>query len=243
MTTYRIDFNFENADQNKILGELQKKGYKLIGFKGADGPSLIGAGVPAWFAIPFGHVFGKDKIEYTPKYKVYIYFQSNIAAHTDIEMSALSGETELGKSLTFTSTGRFVPGGVDGVPDDSIGIRNQHADDVTVGLAGEITTHSGTVYAPFCAFDLPSGSTVVMKPLEQVLLVAARTDLQSGSVHANLSAPGCMFAFDDMNEDYPLKIEDGDGSTYALVSDGGPMVTRVDSGAAVAKVINASAND
>jgi hypothetical protein len=73
----------------------------------------------------------------------------------------------------------------------------------------------------------------VSPPYRVSLLVAARMQLKSGSVQAHLSASGCMFEFDESNEDYPLKIAP---STYALLSAGGPAVTPVASGSSVALV-------
>lgn len=237
MTTFTIDFNFDDADQNTILGELQAAHYNLIGFKGATGTQQVTTGVPAWFVVPFGNMFGQVQIQYTPKYKVYIYNQSQIAAQTEIVMQTLSNPTELGKSLTFTPTGQFSSGGIKNVDGGSIGIVNDRAKGtpaVTVGLAGLVTTPAGSTYLPFCAFNLPPQNSIVMTPLEQVLLVAAQVELKSGSVQANLSAPGCMFAFDSKNRDFPLMIED---STFALLSaPGGPAVTPIESGSAIDQV-------
>jgi hypothetical protein len=186
--------------------------------------------------VPFGNMFGQTQIQYRPQYKVYIYNQSQIAAQTEIVMQTLSKPTDLGNSLTFTPTGQFSSGNISNVAGDSIGVSNDRAAGtpaVTIGLAGLVSTPSGEAYLPFCAFNLPPQNSIVMKPLEQVLLVAARLSLKSGSVQANLSAPGCMFEFDSGHQDYPLQIKDG---TFALVSAGKSPVTPVSSGSTVSLV-------
>jgi hypothetical protein len=238
-TTYTIDFDFTTQDQLAVLQYLQANNYTLIGFKGAVGPQQVASGVPAWFAVPFGNVFAKTQILYQPMYKVFVYNSAQIAAQTTIVMQSLSGQIGLGNSLTFNQTGQFTSGGVDGVPRDSIGVkdmRSANSPNVTVGLAGLVTTPTGQQYLPFCAFTLPPQSSIIMKPLEQVLLVAAQLNLQSGNVQANLSAPGCMFQFSAQNPDYPLIVQP---NTYALTSaPNGPLVTPVQSGSTVS-LINA----
>ncbi|MCB8836509.1 hypothetical protein [Aurantimonas sp. VKM B-3413] len=237
MTTFTIDFDFNSADQNKVLSALQQGNYNLIGFKGAMGPSQIAAGVPAWFVVPFGNMFGQTQIQYEPQYKVYIFNSAQIAAQTTITMQSLSNPMGLSSAVTFTSTGQFATGGVDGVPADSIGVLNDRPAStpaVTVGLAGLVTTPTGQQYLPFCAFTLPPQNSIIMKPLEQVLLVAAQLNLTSGNVQANLSAPGCKFAFDATNQDYPLIIKPG---TFEITGAPGKAPTiPVGSGSSVALI-------
>jgi hypothetical protein len=187
----------------------------------------VPTGVPAWFSIPFGNIFGKVEIDYTPMYKVFVYNSAQIAAQTTILMQSLSGAIPLGQSVTFNQTGQFGSGGVVDVRPDSVGVadnRSSTSPSVTVGLAGLVNTPSGSQYLPFCAFTMPPQSSIVMRPLEQVLLVAAQLNLQSGNVQANLSAPGCMFAFSASNQDYPLIVRP---NTFALTSaPGAPRCSR-----------------
>jgi hypothetical protein len=133
--------------------------------------------------------------------------------------------------------GDFKAGGISNVPEDGIAVLSQRPSGtppVTVGLAGLVTTPAGDQYLPFCAFTLPPQGSIIMQPIEQVLLMAAQLDLHSGNVQGVLSAPGVMFEFGSGTRDYPLTIE---ATTYALASaEGGSPVTPVSSGDTVAKV-------
>jgi hypothetical protein len=239
MATFTIDFNFTTAAQQTVLTYLQTNNYNLVGFKGAIGPNQIASGVPTWFVVPFTHMFGQVTIDYTPTYKVFVFNQGQIAAQTIIQMQALSVETPLGNALTFNQNGSFTSGGVATVPSDSIGVFNASPGGnppVTVGLAGLVQTPDGNQFLPFCAFTFNPQAAIIMRPLEQVLLMAAQISLQSGNVQANLAAPGALFAFSAAAPDYPLMIAP---STYAVTNQPGTTpVTAVSSGASVA-LINA----
>lgn len=69
-TVYEMGFDFTSAEQRKILEYLQKNNYQLIAYKGASGPNQVSAGLPTWFSVPFGNMFGKVTIDYTPLYKL-----------------------------------------------------------------------------------------------------------------------------------------------------------------------------
>ncbi len=66
MTTFTIEFDFNSADQKAVLKELQTQGYNLLAYKGAVGPNQLTTGVPTWFAVPFGTMFGLVDIDYQP---------------------------------------------------------------------------------------------------------------------------------------------------------------------------------
>ncbi|MFP2924695.1 hypothetical protein ACLESO_05650 [Pyxidicoccus sp. 3LG] len=236
-----MNFDFTSADQRQVLGELQAQGYTLLGYKGALGPNQISVGVPTWFAVPFGHIFGSATIDYTPTYKVYVSNKANIAAGTTIDMDAMSFETGLGNALTFNQDGSFSSGGVLNVPASSIGLFNNRpagTPQVTVGLAGLVNTPNGEEFLPFCAFTLNPQSSLIMTPLENILLVAAQLNLQSGNVQANLAAPGCTFTFGTSVLDYDLKVLD---STFQITNvPGTTSVTPVASGNLVSIVNSTS---
>lgn len=237
MAQFTIGFDFTSSTQKQLLQYLQQNNYSLIGFKGAQGPRQVAVGVPAWFSVPFGNIFGTTTITYEPKYKVYVFNQAQIAAQTTIQMQSLSNPVPLGSALTFEPTGNFTTGGVNDVPSGTIGLYNNRppsTPNVTVGLAGLVNTAVGYQYLPFCAFTLPPQNAIMMTPLEQVLLVAAQLDLTSGNVQANLTAPGAAFAFSTQTPSYPLMIEAG---TYGITPvPGGPPVVQVNSGATVALI-------
>ncbi|WP_460138671.1 hypothetical protein [Pseudomonas sp. H2_D07] len=239
MTTFTIEFDFNSADQKAVLKELQTQGYNLLAYKGAVGPNQLTTGVPTWFAVPFGTMFGLVDIDYQPMYKLYVTTQGNIAADTTIQMQSISTALPLGSAQTFNQDGTFVSGGVASVPADSLGLFNNRPSGtppLTVGLAGLVTTPSGTQYLPFCAFTLNPQGSIVMKPLENILLVAAQQNLQSGNVQAVVSAPGCTFSFSASTIEYDLQVL---ASTYTITNlVGTPSVSPVSSGSTIGTIIN-----
>jgi len=196
--------------------------------------------VPTWFAVPFTNLFGTVDINYTPTYKVYVSEQTTIDQNTVINMAASSSPTQLGNALTFSQDGSFVAGGVNGVPAASIGLFNSSAEPLTVGLAGLINLPGGgTAYHPFCAFTLNSQNSIIMTPLDTILLVASESDLQSGNVQATVSAPGCTFSFTSSAIEYDLQMVD---NTFAITNQPGTTpVDPVASGTAIATIVNATA--
>ena len=76
----------------------------------------------------------------------------------------------------------------------------------------------------------------MMKPLETILLVAAQQNLQSGNVQANVSAPGCTFAFSASTIQYDLQVL---ASTFAITNlPGTPSVLPVSSGSTIGTIVN-----
>ncbi|MGC5700744.1 hypothetical protein J4P02_11160 [Pseudomonas sp. NFXW11] len=239
MTTFVMDFDFTSADQKAVLSSLQAQGYSLMGYKGAVGPNQLTVGVPTWFSVPFGTMFGLVDIDYTPQYKLYVTTQSNIAANTTIQMQSISGQLPLGSAQTFNSDGSFVAGGVQNVPAGSLGLFNNRpagTPPLTVGLAGLVSTPAGVNYLPFCAFTLNPQGSIIMTPLETILLVAAQQGLQSGNVQATVSAPGCTFEFNSSTIEYDLQILP---STFAITNrPNTPSVLPVSSGSTIGTIIN-----
>ena len=232
-TTYKILFDFTSQDQRTLLQYLQANNYQLLAYKGATGPNQVTAGLPTWFAQPFGSVFGSIEIDYTPQYKVYVYNSTVIGANTTIQMQAISGLVGLGKSLVFNADGSFSPGTVT-APTDGIVLQNNRpagTPNVTVGLAAYINGQ----YLPFCAFTSTPQGSVAMTPHESVCLFAAMTSLQSGSVTAVATAPGVSFSFSAAAPVYTLAIAP---STYAVIGSGSSIVTDVNSGASLAQLLN-----
>ncbi|MEO5933189.1 MAG: hypothetical protein ABIQ08_06530 [Duganella sp.] len=237
MTTFNIDFNFASADQNAILSQLQAQGYTLLGYKGATGPNQVTAGVPTWFSLPFSSLFGAIEIGYTPLYQIYVFNQGNIAANTVISMSAQSAPTALGNALTFNQNGTFGSGGVTNVPPASLGLLNNSPNTVTVGLAGLVKLPNGnSQYQPFCAFTLNPSNSIIMTPLETILLVASRANLVSGNVQAAVSAPGCSFTFDNNTIQYDLQMV---ANSFAITNlPGTAPVLPVSSGSTIGTIVN-----
>jgi hypothetical protein len=232
-TVYQMDFDFTTDEQRKVLEYLQTNDYELIGYKGAKGAGQVAAGLPTWFAMPFGQIFGSVAIDYTPKFKVYVFNRAQIAANTTIEMQSLSSEIGLGNALNFTQSGQFTSAG-SSAP-GTITLNDQRpagSGDVTVGLAGLVNLPTGTQFLPFCAFTMNPLGAITMEPMEQVAIMAARVSLQSGNVQANAAAPGASLIFDASTIDYQLRIED---STYQITNvPGTTPVTPLTSGQSLA---------
>ena len=231
-TVYSMKFDFTSASQKEILQYLQENKYMLLAYKGAKGPSQVSVGLPTWFSVPFGNIFGKVDIDYTPQYKVYVFNQATIAANTTIQMQVLSDEVSLGTSLNFLQDGSFTTAGSS--PAGTITLSNdrpQGTPNVTVGLAGLVNLPSGSQYLPFCAFTLTPKGSIAMSPVEKVAMMAAQVNLQSGNVQANASAPGCSFSFSSKNIAYELTVLP---STYAITNQPGTSpVTPLSSGQAL----------
>lgn len=232
-TVYTIGFDFTSQSQKTILQYLQANGYSLFGYKGATGPNQVSAGLPTWFKVPYSGVFGSVEIDYEPLYKVYVFNQATIGANTTIKMQAMSIEVPLGTALQFNPDGSFSQMGT--APDGMITVLNSRpagTDNVTIGLAAMVDG----AYQPFCAFTCTPQGSVSMAPNEKVCLFAAQTNLQSGSVVGNMTAPGCTFEFNSGSVNYNLQMID---STYGIESaPGGLPVTEVSSGASLAQLLN-----
>lgn len=206
-TPFSMSFDFTSAANQQILAQLQQGNFQLLAYRGATGPNQVSAGLPTWFAVSFGDIFGKVDINYIPKFKIYAFNQATIAANTTIQMQSLSDEVQLGTALNFTATGAFTSAG-SSAP-QTLTLVNQRpagSPNITVGLAGEINLPSGSVFLPFCAFTLAPLNSITMAPTENVALMAAQVGLQSGNVQANASAPGCSFSFDDTTDAYDLQV-------------------------------------
>jgi hypothetical protein len=216
---FSMSFDFTSASEKAILGELQAGKYTLLAYKGATGPSQVSAGLPTWFSVPFGSIFGRVMIDYTPQYQVYVFNQSKIAPNTVISMDVASNPILLGNALNFLADGSFTSAGTS--PEGTITLKDQRpagSPVVTVGLAGQVTLPTGTQYLPFCAFTLTPQGSIEMAPTESVALMAAQLNLVSGTVNANASAPGCSFTFNSANIAYELMVEP---STYAITNQPG----------------------
>jgi hypothetical protein len=165
-------------------------------------------GLPTWFSVPFGELFGLVEIDYTPKYKVYVFQSAEIAPYTTIHMQSLSNEVGLGTALQFNADGAFTQASGQTQPDSIILTNNRPAGtaNLTVGLAAEVNLPSGKQFLPFCAFSITPQATIVMTPQEKIALFAAQVDLQSGSVVGQAVAPGCSFSFGPTQQNYNLTI-------------------------------------
>ena len=206
-TTFSVSFDFASAAEQAVLQQLQAGNYQLLAYKGATGPSQVSAGLPVWFSVPFGNLFDDVVISYTPQYEVYVFNQATIAANTVITMQGHSNPVGLGTALNFNQDGSFTSAGSS--PAGTITLNNLRpagTPDITVGLAGQVTINGQSQFLPFCAFTVTPLGSVEMAPVETVAMMAAQLNLQSGSVQANASAPGCSFTFDSSDSAYQLTV-------------------------------------
>ncbi|TZF99885.1 hypothetical protein FW781_08125 (plasmid) [Chryseobacterium panacisoli] len=230
---FSISFDFTSGEQYKILQYLQANAYSLMGFKGATGPNQIVSGVPAWFAVDYGNVFGLMDIDYEPEYKVYVFNKSVIAANTTIQMQVLSQEISLGTAVSFHPGGSFSIRGT--APEGIITVRNESplgTPDLTIGLAARVDGQ----FLPFCAFTSIAQGQVSMEPNENIVLFAAQTHMRAGTVIGNTIASGCKFMFSDKNTDYDLQMIRG---TYGITNaPGGTLVDMIPSGQLLTQLLN-----
>lgn len=221
---YTINFDFRNREQRRILEYMQQRGYKLLGFKGAEGDCRT-AGLPVWFSVPYIKMRGEVRNEYKPLYKVY-YMNSPVQPDVPIRMDALSEEIRLGARVTLHVDGTF---SVEyGGPENEILFVNDRPVDtgrITAGLAALVNGE----YSPFCAFDVGPHRSLRMKPNEKVSLFAVPTIMRTGSLADEAVSSGCLF--DLMNPDcHCIDLEmDKNGNRFNPVACGVPM-RRINSG-------------
>ncbi|MEJ5106514.1 hypothetical protein [Chryseobacterium sp. MYb328] len=233
LTLFSMNFDFSTGQQKEILNDLQRNNYKLVGYKGATGNNQITVGVPTWFIIPYGTLFGEVEIDYEPKYKVYVFNKSNIDINTRITMQALSDEIPLGTKVEFNQDGSFrtSPGGSEGV----IIVQNNRpagTSPLTVGLAAKVDLQ----YLPFCAFTCAPQQTVSMKPSERVALVASQTNATPGSMANQINNPGCSFMFSAENTIFDLQMIP---ATYGIENiPGKAPVETISPGSSLVKILN-----
>jgi hypothetical protein len=204
---YSINFDFRKKEQKRILEYMQQRGYKLLGFKGAESDGQL-AGVPVWFAVPYIRMAGEVKNVYQSLYKVY-YVDSSVPSDKSIRMTALSEVAELGSKVTLQDDGSFSvePGG----PEDAILFINNRAagsETITAGLASLVNGE----YAPFCAFKVGPQKRLRMEPSDKVCLFALPTVARAGSLAAKALAEGSLFELDASQNRLCLEMkQDGGG--------------------------------
>jgi hypothetical protein len=229
-----INFDFRNKEQKRILEHMQLRGYKLLGFKGAEG-NRQAAGFPVWFSVPCIKMSGEVKNECKPLYKVY-YMDSSIPDDSVIRMKALSEEIHLGTKVTLCADGTFST--ESGAPKDTVSFMNDRAadtdntDKITVGLAALVNG----AYAPFCAFTVAPRQSLRMVPNDKICLFAVPTVMRAGNFTGNALSDGCMFEFNAQDSAINFTMnQSGDG--FDAVPSGLP-VTHVHSGASLAQLMN-----
>ena len=203
---YSINFDFRNKAQKRILEYMQLRGYKLLGFKGAESDGQL-AGIPVWFAVPYIRMTGEVKNVYQSLYKVY-YVDSSTPSDKSIRMTALSEVVELGSKVTLEEDGTFSvePGG----PANTILFINNRAADsetITAGLASLVNGE----YAPFCAFKVAPRTPLHMKPNDKVSLFALPTVARAGSITAQAVSEGALFELNGSHNRLCLEMKQEGG--------------------------------
>lgn len=188
---YSINFDFRNKAQKRILEYMQQRGYKLLGFKGAESDGQV-AGIPVWLSVPYIRMSGEVKNTYQSLYKVY-YMDSSTPSDKAIRMTALSEVVELGSKVTLQKDGGFSV--ESGSPENAILVVNNRGLDsgtITVGLASPVNGE----YAPFCAFKIDPQKPLRMEPNDKICLFALPTVARTGSLTARALAEGALFELD-----------------------------------------------
>ncbi|MCI5220334.1 MAG: hypothetical protein D3914_14365 [Candidatus Electrothrix sp. LOE2] len=203
---YSINFDFRKREQKRILEYMQQRGYKLLGFKGAESDGQV-AGIPVWFSVPYIRMAGEVKNVYQSLYKVY-YMDASIPSDKSIRMTALSEVVELGSKVTMQEDGSFTVEA--GGPENAILFVNNRAADsgkITAGLASLVNGK----YAPFCAFKVDPQQPLRMEPNDKVCLFALPTIARAGSVAAQILAEGALFELDTPSNRLCLEMKQEGG--------------------------------
>ena len=207
---YSINFDFRKQEQRRILEYMQRRGYKLLGFKGAESDGQV-EGVPVWLSVPYIRMSGEVKNICQSRYKVY-YMEASPAADNSIRMKALSRAAELGSRVILQEDNSFTVEPGAGSEHAVLFINNRAAGSgtITVGLASPVNG----AYAPFCAFKVEPRRTLTMVPNDKICLFALPTAMRTGTVAARAVTEGTMFEFNAPYNRVHLEMkQDGDGFT------------------------------
>ena len=228
---YSINFDFRAKAQKRILEYMQQRGYKLLGFKGAESDGQV-AGVPVWLSVPYIRMTGEVKNTYQPLYKVY-YMDSSTPADKAIRMTALSKVVELGSKVILQEDGVFSvePGG----PEEAVLFINNRAADSGTIITGLASLVNGE-YAPFCAFKAEPQKSLIMEPNDKVCLFALPTVARTGSLAAQALAQGALFELGGSQNRLCLEMKQEGGGFSPVCWD--MPVTEVHSGEALTRVMD-----
>ena len=228
---YSINFDFRKREQKRILEYMQQRGYKLLGFKGAESDGQV-AGIPVWFSVPYIRMAGEVKNVYQSLYKVY-YVDSSMPSDKSIRMTALSEVVELGSKVTLQEDGSFFV--ESGGPENAILLINNRAADsetITAGLASLVNGK----YAPFCAFKVDPQKPLRMEPNDKVCIFALPTIARAGSVSAQILAEGALFELDALSNRLCLEMKQEGGGFNTVCWD--MPITEVHSGEPLTRLMD-----
>lgn len=175
-TSYKVTVQMNSATYNA----LQRRGYLLYGFKAIkgspDGQPLV------WFQAD-SSVYGGNAgtvISWTENYAGYT---SQQQASPGVVISTGSNyPMKLGQLLTVTSTNGQGTVGGNGT-NGAISIYNDTNAQMTCGIAQyPVVGGAGRTAAPLCAVPLYGQQMEVMAPIEQILLMFATDEVNSGTV-------------------------------------------------------------
>jgi hypothetical protein len=230
---YSINFDFRKREQKRILEYMQQRGYKLLGFKGAESDGQV-AGIPVWFSVPYIRMAGEVKNVYQSLYKVY-YVESSTPSDKSIRMTALSEVVELGSKVTLQKDGSFSvePGG----PENAILFVNNRAANSETTTAGLASLVNGK-YAPFCAFKVAPQKPLRMEPNDKVCLFALPTVERAGSIAAQILAEGALFKLDTPSNRLCLEMKQEGGGFSTVCWD--MPITEVHSGEALTRLMDSN---
>jgi hypothetical protein len=161
---------------------LNGQGFNLYGFKAVESSNAAGAPV-VWFKSSTFAL--QTAVDWTEQYQAFTTTQKIIPNGTITGVNAY--DIDLGDTLQVTTTqgtGQPMAGG----PAGAIGILNQTAKPFTCGISQE---QRGTAM-PMCAFPLNGNGLDLIVPIEQVLLMFATNEVDTGTVLEESYGPGVM---------------------------------------------------
>ncbi|HEX2080112.1 MAG TPA: hypothetical protein VHG08_20595 [Longimicrobium sp.] len=168
MSSYSVTIQMDQTTVN----DLQSNGFNLYAFQAVQGAS---DGYPVvWFQTTTFAL--TTEVTWSEEYQAYT-SSSQLIPNGEI-VASNSYSASLGQTLNVsnsTGTGTVVETGTSG----AISINNQTSTQFTCGISEQ--QPNGT-YAPLCAFPLFGNDLDVIAPIEQVFLMFATTELNTGTV-------------------------------------------------------------
>lgn len=188
-------FSVEITMPAATVQALLQNGFRMYGFKGADGP---GGGVPVvWFST---NVFSATTaVEWSEQYSGYTASSASLGPHTRVDAS-FSAQMNLGQTLTvgIGGIGSVSNAGTSG----ELSILNQTSTPFVCGVS--VLNVSTGQNNPICAFPLFGGGLDKMVPLELVYLTFATDPVNTGTVIEESFAPGILI--DMTNQTKPVSV-------------------------------------
>lgn len=191
------DYSITISMDSQSVTQMQGQGYQLYAFKAANGPP--GGGKPVvWFSTDDYSL--STKVSWSEQYSAYTASEDDLSPGNVITASAFC-PIDLGQVATVTVGGVITVTGTSSDP-DSISILNSTTKAYTCGIAVQQGSGSNVTNNPTCAFPLSSGMTDEIAPIEQVFLMFATDELDTGAVVEQSYSWGALI---DLTADHDMR--------------------------------------